>query len=180
MLSPACRARVWASLHEPRAVTAFTVAAYILTVIAGLAVAWLTLATPGERERDIVLALFALSAVLSGGIGAPSAWTGRHYREGVAALGLVLTGFLAVTDAALILTDPDPLRPRIAALAAWGGLQAVLWGCARYAYLRTAGPYAPGHGPQTPEHRIVAAQIAMEHQEVEAQRRAAAATTKGA
>lgn len=180
MLTPACRARVWASLHEPRAVTAFTVAAYVLTAVAGLTVAVLTLTLPGDRERDLVLALFSLSAVLSGALGAPTAWAGRHYREGVAAVGLVLTGFLAVTDAALVLTDTDPLRPRIAALAAWGGLQAVLWGCARYAFLRTAGPYALGHGPQTSEVRIATAQKVMEAQEVQARGRAAAVSREEA
>lgn len=179
MLSPACRARVWESLHEPRAVTAFTVAAYIITAIAGLAVAWLTFTLPGERERDIILAMFSLSAVLSGGIGAPSAWTGRHYREGVAALGLVLVGFLALTDAALILTDPDPLRPRIATLAAWGGMQAILWGCARYTYVKYSGPFALGHGPQTSEIRIATAEAVMDAQEAEANQRASP-TPKGA
>ena len=170
--------RVWASMHEPRALTVVAVLAYAVTALAGLVVLVLVLTVPGDQARDIALGAFSVVAVLSGVIGAPSAWTGRHYREGVAALGVVMAGVLVITDAALVATDPDPLRPRIAVLAAWGGLQAVAWGLNRYVFLRHSGPYAVGHGPQLAEHRIEAATAAMELQEVEAQRRTAAATAR--
>lgn len=165
---------VWASLHEPRALTTVAVVTYVATAVVGVIIGALTLTLPSHQERDLVLAGFAMAAVLAGAVGAPSAWRGRHYREGVAALLIALAGFLAVMDAAMILTDPDPLRPRISTLAIWGGIQALACGIGRYFYLRNAGPYAPGKGPQLPEHRIRAVNTALEMQEVEASARAAA------
>ncbi|WP_404465257.1 hypothetical protein LG274_02730 [Micrococcus antarcticus] len=181
MLTHEHRDRIWASLHEPRALTVVAVLSYLFAAVTGAAVIAVTFHIPGDQARDITLVALGVVGVLAGLVGVPAAWRGYHHREVLAALLLPLMGALVMTDAAMLLTDPDPLRVRVVLLAAYGGVAVACLGASRYMYLRHAGPYAPGKGPQTAEHRIVAAQMVMESQDREVEARAAAAaTTKGA
>ena len=115
-------ARVWATLHEPRAITALAVALYIVLAVTGCVVLALTLARPATDLRDATLSILGGVLVITGAAGAPLAWTGRHYLEGGVVLGLPLAGLLIVADAAMVLVDDgDVSRPRIVTLAAMEG-----------------------------------------------------------
>ena len=89
--------RVWGTLREPRAVTALTVGAYILTLVLALRV----LQTDSDRDLPTLITCAAL--VVASSVGGASAWRGFWAVEGPAA---VIVGGAVTTLGIISWTDP--------------------------------------------------------------------------
>lgn len=98
MSRPAWHIRLWGTLSEPRIVTVLMVAIYCGLVSAVALIAF------DHRPDDAVTLFGCALAAIGGLVGAPSAWRGSWWLEGVAALmavlGLVILGVLDLMHAA--------------------------------------------------------------------------------
>lgn len=129
--------RVWATLHEPRIVTAGWIVVYGLV----LAIAWAT-ATDGvpHRSSQVLASILVIAGSTSG---MPAAWHGARWleRPAVASIAAGLT-ILAAMDLAVSDHWPALVPLLTAVVIATMGIR--LW------EIRDGGPWAPGQGPWTP------------------------------
>ena len=145
---------VWRTVEEPRAVTVIAVLAYAVAVWAGVG---LIVDPPAHplSHADAVLRWFGAAALITAGVlGAPAAWAGKWWLERVGATaalaGLLVTGF----EVAAIAWPgpPDLYAPGLTVPAA---ALAILAFAARLSRV-VQRPYAPGRGPELPEHKAQA------------------------
>lgn len=138
-------ARLWETLHEPRAVTALMVGAYVALVMGGVA----GLATEQHVGPVVtwVSTITYASAILAGGLGAPTAWQGIYWLERLAALAGMFTSCLALTLAAIILVAVDlPMADLLTPPLALTSVCSLGLFATRYARTRLT-PWAPGREP---------------------------------
>lgn len=136
--------RWWGTLHEPRPVTAATMAAYLMSFAVGVRILMYPANSP--TEYDWAVRLFAgVFLVFGGGVGAPAAHMGARWLERSAALSVAAGYVVIAIYAVAIEARTDLVMPVVTVMAA---LTTALLALSRFFYVRTT-PYAPGKGPLT-------------------------------
>ena len=134
--------RTWATLREPRVVTAAMVAIYVVSAVCGIGMVTRTvpviLSWPlGGIEGGILIA--------AGLIGAPSAWRGCWLWERVGLIGFGGVGVVLLV-ATLLEAWADILQQDITASWVIGTASWVVLAITRWVRIKDR-PYAPGRGP---------------------------------
>lgn len=148
------RIKVWSTLHEPRVVTAIIVGTYISMAAAGILLIHLAIIDTTDRLYDPLAFIAGLMLTVSGIIGAPASWTGRHWVEratalGIAAGGLCVMFMLSIAYWAHVSKDQPGV---VSAFNLLWCVPSVALGLTRFERSRLA-PYAEGKGPKLPEAR---------------------------
>lgn len=149
-----CARRLWATLHEPRVVTAILVGFYLGCVVAGLGM--VTIAVSDRKSwlgDELSLTIGGLLAG-SGLVGVPAAWVGAWWLERavtVAVGGAGLAGTVGI--AAAMTTNPTLVDKPMAWFGCVGGIGLVQVAVNRWVRIGL-DPYAPGRGPALPTRRI--------------------------
>ena len=145
--------KLFATLEEPKTVTALMVLAYILSIGSGVLLIASSIAYPGLIFEPLAI-VSGIVMILSGAFGAPVAWTGKYWLERAAAVGFSFGAALLC----LTLTLAFWVNQTIFSfgLDAWLSLlwasNAIILGVIRFERCRLI-PYAIGKGPLLPEHR---------------------------
>ena len=155
------RSPLWLSLHEPRVITAIIVLFYALHAFVGF-LGIIAVAHP-HNTSGVAFRVVCAFALVTGTIGVPSAWSGRHWVERVATvLGMGTTLLAAVVALSFVVALPAGPKAYLSLLIALvtGGTLA-LW-ATRHARV-TRLVWAFGKEPVAYQQRLAQAQLAALH-----------------
>ena len=145
--------RIWTSLQEPKIVTVLIIWAYFTSILAGVFLIQYSI-FDNKQLYDPLAIITGITLIVFGALGVPSAWTGKHWFERAAALGMALGGALVSltfgtafwVHRTLPIFGPDAFFAIV-----WSSMSVIL-GLTRFERCRLS-PYTAGKGPLLPEHR---------------------------
>lgn len=138
---------LWATIHEPRVITALHVSFYCAMCAAAVMMA---IVVPLTTPTLVWVGASAIAATfLSGTVGALAAWRGRWDEERAACLLGCLSAFLnvALCVALYLLSPPFPHEQTFIVVAALGLYGVLVMFIVRYLRVRES-PWPPGREPQ--------------------------------
>ena len=147
---------VLSTLSEPKIVTLIMVATYLLAIASGSMLVFSGVYATHPLYSPLAI-LSGITLGLSGLVGIPTAWLGKHWVERGAAIGLAagafFVGFTILVSYIEHLSPPLTVESIFNVL--WTGI-VFLYGLNRFERCRLA-PYALGKGPLLPEHKKLVA-----------------------
>lgn len=158
---PGAKRGLLASLSEPKMVTFLMAFTYLVVFASGI-----LLITSGLSSDPGLYAPLAIlsggTLVLTGAVGSPTAWLGKHWVERGAAIGLAAGSFfVGLTIVTSYIEHPLPSpTPESVFNILWTAVVCV-FGLIRFERCRLA-PYALGKGPLLPEHKKLVAMNKMD------------------
>lgn len=142
-------ARLWATVHEPKKVTALTVAVYGVTLVLGVSI-FQNITVQGVSIFTAVKVTAGVAMVTGGATGVPAAWVGAYWLERMSAIALaggytlwgIFIAYLHFSHPTFRLETPWTTLTATAVVS--------LFALIRFERVKLE-PYAAGKGPLLPE-----------------------------
>ena len=152
---------ILSTLSEPKIVTSIMVVTYLLALASGSMLVFSGLYATHALYSPLAI-LSGITLGLSGLVGMPTAWFGKHWVERGAAIGLAAGAFfVGLTIIVSYIEHPSPPSTVESVFNILWTAIIFLYGLNRFERCRLA-PYALGKGPLLPEHKKLVAMDKMD------------------